>query len=80
MGSTTIALWLVLLGIAFAVIVLATAAQYFGLNPPYIQDFFQLIGLGGGASTARNVAADHVVPAWQERGKQPEYPQPPRQE
>ena len=43
MGSTTIALWLVLLGIAFAVIVLATAAQYFGLNPPYIEDFFRFV-------------------------------------
>ena len=66
MGSTTITLWLVLLGIAFVAVVLATTAQYLGINTPFVSDFFQLIGLGGGASTARNVAADHVVPAWKE--------------
>ena len=67
-GSSTISLWLVLLGIAFVVIVLATVAQYVGIETPFVSDFFQLIGLGGGASTARNVTADHVVPAWKERG------------
>lgn len=66
-GSSTIALWLVLLGIAFLVIVLATGAQYAGINTPYVSDFFQLIGLGGGASTARNVTADHVVPMLEKR-------------
>ena len=68
MGSTTITLWLVLLGIAFVAVVLATTAQYLGVNTPFVSDFLQLVGLGGGASTARNVAADHVVPAWKERG------------
>jgi len=68
-GSSTIALWLVLLGIAFAVIVLATTAQYFGISTPFVEDFFQLIGLGGGASTARNVAADHLVPAWEKKNQ-----------
>ena len=62
--SKTLTFWLVLLAVAFAVIVFATAMQYLDVQVPYVSDFFQLIGLGGGAGTARNVVADHLAPAW----------------
>jgi hypothetical protein len=63
--SKTLVFWLMLLALAFAVIIFTTVAQHFGWQVPYVNDFLNLIGLGGGVGTARNVAADHAIPAWQ---------------
>lgn len=66
LDSKTLRFWLMLLGIAFAVIVFATVmAKFFNVQVPFVSDFFQLVGLGGGAGTARNITADHVMPAVQ---------------
>lgn len=66
LSSKTLRFWLALLAIAFGAITLAALADhYLGITTPYLSNFFDLIGLGGGATTARNVTADHIMPAMQ---------------
>lgn len=65
--SKTLTYWFVLIGMALAVVLLATGLQLLGVEMPYVSDLLQLIGLGGGAGTARNVVTDGVMPrmeAW----------------
>lgn len=66
--SKTLKFWLVLFGLALIVVLFATAVQIvFHTQVPFVSDFFQLLGLGGGVGSARNVTADHIVPMLQNR-------------
>lgn len=64
--SSTARFWLMLLGVAFAFICFVLAVQTLAhVEVPLVNEFFNLLGLGGGAQTTRNIAADHVVPMMQ---------------
>lgn len=72
MSSKTLRFLLALLGVAFAAIVIsALADRYLGISTPYLSDFLNLVGLNGGVGSARNVAADHVVPMMAARNQNP---------
>lgn len=65
-----------LFGVAFGFICFVFAIQNFAhAEVPLVNEFFNLLGLGGGAQTARNVTAGHIVPAWQQ-SKTQTPPQP----
>lgn len=67
LSSNTAKFWVLLLGVAFVFICFVLAVQTFAhVEVPLVNEFFNLLGLGGGAQTTRNIAADHVVPAWQQ--------------
>ena len=62
--SKTLHFLLMLLAVAFGAIVAAALADRFlGISTPYLSDFLNLVGLNGGVGTARNVTADHIMPA-----------------
>ena len=62
LGSRTLRWWLILLAIALGVILFATAMQQAGVKVPYVSEFFNLLGVGGGAGTARNIVTDGIMP------------------
>lgn len=65
--SKTAKFWLMLLGIAFAFVCFVLVVQSFAhVEVPLVNEFFNLLGLGGGAQTTRNIAADHVIPMMQQ--------------
>lgn len=59
--SKTAKLWLILVAIGFAMVVFATAMTVAGVTPPFVTEFFSLLGLGGGATTTRNVMVDGPI-------------------
>lgn len=62
-SSKTLLMWLAIFFFAFAAIMFATSmAILFGVQVPWMNDFFQLLGIGGGASSARNVVSDGIMP------------------
>lgn len=70
LSSNTARFWLMLLGVAFGFICFVLAVQSLAhVEVPLVNEFFNLLGLGGGAQTTRNIAADHVVPAWQQNAQ-----------
>ena len=76
--SKTLVFLLLLIALAFLVICIVTLVYALtGVEMPYITELFNLMGLSGGAGTARNVAADHVVPMLQQRQQQQSYGPPP---
>jgi cytochrome c oxidase assembly protein Cox11 len=67
LDSKTARFWLMLIGIAFVFICFVMALQTLaGVEVPLVQEFFNLLGVGGTGQTVRNVAADHVVPMMQQ--------------
>lgn len=65
--SHTARFWAVIVAVAIGVLFAASMLEHFGVHVLYVSDLFQLLGLGGGAQTARNITADHVVPMIQAR-------------
>jgi hypothetical protein len=64
--SKTLRFWLVIFAIGFASVFLAALLQHFaGVEVPLLGDFLNLLGLGGGGATARNIVTDGVMPRWQ---------------
>jgi hypothetical protein len=65
-ASKTIRYLFLLVGVAYSAIILATAANYTGIRPLYVSEFFTLLGVIAGAGTVRNIVTDGVMPAWKE--------------
>jgi hypothetical protein len=56
--SKTAKMWLIIIGVGFAMIIFATVMTAAGVSVPFVTEFFSLLGVGGGATTTRNVMVD----------------------
>jgi hypothetical protein len=61
LASKTAKLWLLLIAVGFGMVVFATAMAVAGVSVPFVTEFFSLLGVGGGATTTRNVMVDGPI-------------------
>lgn len=61
LASKTARMWLIIIAVGFGMVIFATAMTVAGVNVPFVTEFFSLLGVGGGSTTARNVMVDGPI-------------------
>lgn len=61
LASKTARMWLIIIAVAFGMVIFATVMAVAGVNVPFVTEFFSLLGVGGGATTTRNVMVDGPI-------------------